>query len=121
MYSHDSNPLTNAAEELRTSRIISYAEQDILFKEALTEYLDELKAKGEKSETAKYIGNIYLKMLEKITPDYDQEHIRSIVEFLYSAGSTDSADRIFNIYASRGHEFLRDVHDKHNKKPYKKP
>jgi hypothetical protein len=49
------------------------------------EYLDELKNKGDSKETAKYIGEIYLKLLEKITPDFDQKHIRSIVEFLYNA------------------------------------
>jgi hypothetical protein len=49
------------------------------------EYLDELKNKGDSKETAKYIGEIYLKLLEKITPYFDQKHIRSIVEFLYNA------------------------------------
>ncbi len=78
------------------------------------EYLDELKDRGEKNETAKYIGDVYLKMLKKITPDFDQEHIRSIVVFLYNTGATDNANRICNIYGSRGHEFLRDLYEKHS-------
>lgn len=78
------------------------------------EYLDALKDKGDRSETAKYIGDVYLKMLDKITPDFDQEHIRSIVAFLYDASARDSANRICNIYGSRGHEFLRDLYEKNS-------
>ena len=78
------------------------------------EYLDELKSKGDSRETAKYIAKIYLKMLEKITPDFDRKHIRSIVEFLYNAGAQENADKICNIYGSRGDEFLRDIYEKYN-------
>jgi hypothetical protein len=77
------------------------------------EYLNELKDKGYSKETAKYIGDIYLKMLEKITPDYDQKHIRSIVEFLYNADAKDNANKICNIYGLRGHEFLRDIYERY--------
>jgi hypothetical protein len=62
------------------------------------ECLDGLKDKGDNKETAKYIGEIYLEMLEKITPDFDQKHIRSIVEFLYNNGTQDNANKICNIY-----------------------
>lgn len=78
------------------------------------EYLDELKDKGDAKETAKYIGEIYLKMLDYFTPDFDQKHIRSIVEFLYNASAKDSANKICNIYGSRGQEFLRDIYEKHS-------
>jgi hypothetical protein len=77
------------------------------------EYLDKLKDKGDSKETAKYIGQIYLKMLEKITPDYDKKHIRSIIEFLYNAGAQENANKICNIYGSRGQEFLRDIYEKY--------
>lgn len=80
------------------------------------EYLDELKDKGDRSETAKYIGDVYLKMLEKITPDFDQEHIRSVTVFLYDAGATDSANKICNTYGARGQEFLRDIYEKNSSK-----
>jgi len=53
-------------------------------------------------------------MLDKITPDYDQKHIRSIVEFLYNAGAEESANKICNIYGSRGYEFLRDIYEKYS-------
>jgi hypothetical protein len=76
--------------------------------------LDELKNKGDGKEAAKYIGEIYLKMLEKITPDYDKKHIRPIVEFLYNSGAQENANKICNIYGSRGYEFLRDIYEKYN-------
>jgi hypothetical protein len=78
------------------------------------EYLDGTKDKGDNKETAKYIGEIYLKMLEKITPDHDKKHIRSIIEFLYNSGGQENADKICNIYGLRGYEFLRDIYEKNN-------
>jgi len=75
--------------------------------------LDGLKDKGDSSETAKYIGEIYLMMLEKGTPDHDKKNIRSIVEFLYRLDAADYASKICNIYGSRGAEFLRDIYEKH--------
>lgn len=80
------------------------------------EYLDELKDKGDSIETAKYIGEIFLAMLEKFTPDYDQKHIRSIVEFLYNANANENASNICNIYGPKGYEFLRDIYEKHSNK-----
>lgn len=80
------------------------------------ETLDELKDRGEKAETAKYLCDIYLKMLEKITPDFDQKHIRSIIEFFYDAGEADCASKICNIYGASGHEFLRDIYEQHAKR-----
>ena len=78
------------------------------------EYLDELKDKGDRKETAKYIEKIYFKMLEKFTPDFDTKHIRLIVEFLYNASDKEKVDKICNIYGSRGYEFLRDIYEKYN-------
>jgi len=76
--------------------------------------LDELKNKGDSTKSAKYIGEIYLKMLEKITPDFDKKHIRPIIEFLYSASAQENANKICNIYGSRGYEFLRDIYERYN-------
>ena len=78
------------------------------------ECLDELKNKGDGKEAAKYISEIYLKMLEKITPDFDKKHICSIIEFLYNSGAQENANKICNIYGSRGYEFLRDIFEKYN-------
>jgi len=35
--------------------------------------------------------------------------------FLYNSNASDSANKICNIYGSRGYEFLRDIYEKHNK------
>jgi vacuolar-type H+-ATPase subunit H len=78
------------------------------------EYLDELKDKGDSKETAKYIGDIYLAMLAKSTPDFDEKHIRSTIEFVYNAGGKGKANKICNIYGSRGQEFLRDIYKRNN-------
>jgi hypothetical protein len=75
------------------------------------EYLDNLKNK----DTSKYVGEIYLKILDGFTPDYDQKHIYSIVEFLYQSGEKENADKICNIYGSRGLYFLRDLYEKNQK------
>lgn len=84
----------------------------ITFNSFFIEYLDELKDKGDVKETAKYIGEIYLKMLDYFTPDFDQKHIRSIVEFLYKSSNREGANKICNIYGTRGNEFLRDIYEK---------
>lgn len=80
------------------------------------EYLDELKDRSNKVESAKYIGDIFLKILEMVTPDFDQKHIRSIVEFLYKSNARDSAREICNKYTERGLIFLRDIYEKYSSK-----
>jgi len=79
------------------------------------EYLNNLKDKGDHEITAEYIGKIFIKMLESYTPYYDKKHIHSIVEFLYKSNAEDYANKICNIYGSRGYEFLRDLWEKYNK------
>ena len=66
-------------------------------------------------ENLKKHGDIYLRMLDKRSPDFDKKHIRSIMEFLYNSGAQENANRICNIYGSRGNEFLRDIYEKHAK------
>ena len=80
------------------------------------EYLDGLKDKGDKVKTADFIADIFLKMLDHCTPDYDVEHIKPIVHFLYEAGQKEKVDKICNIYGSRGFEFLRGIYDENHKK-----
>lgn len=77
------------------------------------EYLDNLKDKDK--DAGKYVGEIFLKILKKSTPDYDQKHIRSIVEYLYISDFENYADKICNIYGHGGHEFLRDIYQKYHK------
>lgn len=74
------------------------------------EYLEKLKDKDNKG----YVGEILLEMLEYFTPDYNKKHIKSIVEYLYKAKFNEHANKISNIYGSRGNEFLRDLYNKYN-------
>jgi len=76
-------------------------------------YLDYLKSKNEKAGT--YTGKIYLEILKNSTPDFDEKHIRSIVEYLYNSCRKEIANEICNIYGASGFEFLRDIYDKYNK------
>jgi len=81
------------------------------------ECLNRLKDKGDKIKSAKYVGQLFLIMLNKLTPVYKQEHIRSIVEYLYDVGDKETgemANKICNIYGSREFQFLRDLWDKYN-------
>ncbi|MGB2697184.1 MAG: hypothetical protein WBD28_04910, partial [Candidatus Zixiibacteriota bacterium] len=66
----------------------------------------------------KYVGQIFLKMLGGATPEYDQKHIHSIVEYLYKSGERDNADKICNTYGSRGRDwdFLRHLWEQYQKK-----
>ena len=86
----------------------------ILIHPSLSSAWISLRDKGDSKKAAKCIGEIYLKMLEKITPDFDKKHIRSIIEFLYNSGAQENANKICNIYGSRGPEFLRDIYKKYN-------
>jgi len=75
------------------------------------EYLD----KFEDEESIKFIGKIFLEMLYKITPYFDEKHIISIVKKIYQHGDKNDADKICNIYGSKGYEFLRQIYGEHNK------
>ncbi|WP_277057262.1 toll/interleukin-1 receptor domain-containing protein [Trichlorobacter lovleyi] len=81
---------------------------------SVIEELDALKDKGDPTVSAGYIGLLYLAMLDSFTPDYDKEHIRSIVAFLYEHGNKEAADKICNIYGVRGMQFLRDIYERYN-------
>jgi hypothetical protein len=74
------------------------------------EYLDRF----EDHDSIRKIGKIFLEMLSNFTPDFDQEHIRSVVKKLYKLDDKNEANKICNIYGSRGYEFLRDIYDANN-------
>jgi hypothetical protein len=81
------------------------------------EYLDKLKDKGDKIESAKYVAKIFLKMLKVSTPDFDQKHIKSIVEYLFKINKKETkedANTICNEYSSRNYEFLKEIWVKYN-------
>lgn len=73
------------------------------------EYLSSLSARFPKP-----VANVFLAMLTKTVPSFQEEHIVSIVDNLYSAGLKDDANAIVNIYVMRGYAFLRAVYSKNN-------
>ena len=78
-------------------------------------YLNNLKDKDK--DAGKYVGEIFLKILESSLPDYDQKHIRSIVEYLYISDFEKFADEICDTYGKKGDfEFLRDIYEKYHQK-----
>jgi hypothetical protein len=88
----------------------------VLDSRLLIEYLDDLKDKGVKLESARYAANIFLKLLESFTPTYKSDHIKSIVEYLYDLENDEMkelANRICNIYGSREIYFLRELYEKY--------
>jgi len=77
------------------------------------EYLDKFND----PTSISYTGKIFLKMLAHFIPDFDKEHIRSIVEKLYVHKYQKDAKDICEIYGRKGagYEFLRDLYEKYNK------
>jgi len=67
------------------------------------------------TKTPAMVGNLFLKMLNAETyPDYKKEDIVAIVQALYDSEERDTANRICNIYFSKGFEFLREIFERHN-------
>jgi hypothetical protein len=92
---------------------ISYVEVDYNSAFVL-EYLYVLKDKGNNPQlSAELIGTIYIKMLDNTLPSYNEEHIKSIVRFIYKYCKT-LADTICIKYSSRGSDMLRDIWIEHN-------
>jgi len=61
-------------------------------------------------KTPEKVGNLYLTMLNAGTcPDYRKEDIAAIVQALYDSKETEKANRICNIYFSKGFEFLSET------------
>ncbi len=67
--------------------------------------------------TPKYVGIIFLELLNnEVLPDYKHEHIIKIVETLYNKKEDENANKICNIYLSKGFYFLKETHNNHVKK-----
>ena len=74
----------------------------------LIEYLSQHVTK-----TPKYAGGILLCLLENnIYPDYKQENIIEIISELYAHSESDMANKMCNLYLSKGFYFLKPIFDK---------
>lgn len=83
----------------------------------LIECMNNLKEKGNKIETAKKLGQIFVEILKSFKPYYDEVHIRSIVEHLYQTEDDEVkrlANEICNEYARAGMEIVSDIYKKYN-------
>lgn len=82
------------------------------------ENLNKLKDKGyAKEKTSKYVGKIFLAILENSTPDYEMKNIKEIVEYLFSSENKEainSANSICDIYAQRSNYSLKEIWEKYN-------
>lgn len=84
------------------------------------EYLNDQKSTGIKKQSAKYVGSLFLEMLNNAKgriPDYKWENIVEIVEYLYEVGEKDTnvknmADAICDFYAKHRNYGLRAVYEK---------
>lgn len=65
--------------------------------------------------TPTMVGELYLRMLKGgACPDYKKEDIVAIVQSLYELNEAVTANRICNIYHSKGFDFLREIFEKQN-------
>lgn len=81
------------------------------------EYLTRLKDIGNKTDNASFIADIYLKIVETSLPDYKQEDIEELLEFVCINGGEEEKNKtkkICNEYASKGREdIVRKIYDKY--------
>jgi hypothetical protein len=78
------------------------------FIEHLTKFDDE--------ESIKWIGKIFLEVLENTTPTFREENIKVIVRKIYDKGDRNDAEAICNTYGRHGIHFLRPIWEEYQKK-----
>jgi hypothetical protein len=81
------------------------------------EYLDMLKDKGEINITAKYIGEIYLEMINdgQYLPEFPEDHIKSIIEYLFIKESPSAnARQICDQYLRNQVMLIKGICEKYN-------
>ena len=88
---------------------VPYSDISKRYSTYVLEYLDRLTASNPKA-----VGEIFLRMLEKTVPIYNEEHIVSIVKKLYESGNKTAANDICDKYGRAGLDFLRQLFDQNN-------
>jgi hypothetical protein len=90
----------------------------------LIEDLIILKDRGEQPESARFIGKILQEILKRTTRTIFKDNIKTIVVFLYEIRDVETkkiADDVCvtfgkrGVYDEKGHLFLRDIYEKHNR------
>ncbi|MBU1044464.1 MAG: hypothetical protein KJ915_08740 [Candidatus Omnitrophica bacterium] len=84
------------------------------------EYLNNLKDKGDKKESAEYVAMLFIKMINNakvLIPDFDWSHIEQIIQYLYSVNDKkikNLTNQICNIYADHKNFNLRHLYEENN-------
>lgn len=94
------------------------------YKKRHTSFFIEYLPKFKDDDSVRYLGRIFLKVLDNSTPTFRQEDIQLIVERLYKLWQKDKekykeikddADEICRIYFDRGIYFLNEIYAKYNR------
>lgn len=78
----------------------------------LLEIMDQLKDKGDRAVTGRFIARIFRKMLSERLPNYDRNNLRSIFKFLLETDDYDVQElvsEIYDIYLRKGSEIFVDI------------
>lgn len=78
----------------------------------LVEIMDQLKDKGDRAVTGRFIARIFRRMLNETLPGYDRNHLRSIFQFLLETDDYDVQElvsEIYDIYLRKGSEIFVDI------------
>ena len=86
-----------------------YTQADVVDTSFFVEYLLKHATK-----TPAKVGEIYLEMLSaEVYPVYKKENVQKIVQILYEQGQKESADKICDMYGTKGIDILRTIYEKH--------
>ncbi|MBN1187903.1 MAG: hypothetical protein JXB49_36855 [Bacteroidales bacterium] len=83
----------------------------------IVEELQRLKDHGETIVMAEHILEIYLKILQVVTPDYNPKFIQNTIDYIFKIKDNhlkEKCNEVCNIYATRGYFLLREIYSKHN-------
>ncbi|HKR03998.1 MAG TPA: hypothetical protein VJY62_05115, partial [Bacteroidia bacterium] len=106
----------NEKIKLLLEESIKFMKEGFLSSELIEELVRIIKTKLNK-QTAKDIGELYLKLLDISTPTHKQDHIIELINTLYSFDDRELdliSNEIANIYGTRGLYFLKDLYFEHN-------
>ncbi|MGT4651205.1 SIR2 family protein [Bacillus cereus] len=83
---------------------------------AVIERLHQIIKENDSADKRKIICNLMEKLVEKSIPDYPEQEIKDIVEYLYNSKNkdiTEVAERICSIYQRNSMYFLREIFEKY--------
>jgi len=94
---------------MNTKILLRLTQADVVDTSFFVEYLLKNATK-----TPAKVGEIYLEMLSvEVYPVYKKENVQKIVQILYEQGQKESADKICDMYGTKGIDILRTIYEKH--------